>query len=142
MFGRPAQLNSAFTILPILATASSICAGSRRSVWVKLAKPVTSGFLMSIACTSAPSSTRICAVAAPIPDAAPVTITRLPAYCSTSFIGSVLHGDGAFRTVLGTDACLFGTCTVDLGREDLTVPEIVGGEHVGRQDVATTVTDA
>jgi hypothetical protein len=52
--------------------------GSRRSVSVKLAKPDISGFLMSSVCTSAPSSTRSSVVAAPIPDAAPLTITRFP----------------------------------------------------------------
>ena len=55
---------------------------------MKLARPVMSGFLMSTACTSAPSSTSSSVVAAPMPDAAPLTITRLPSYPSTSFIAA------------------------------------------------------
>src|ERR1700704_3483594 len=131
VFGRPAQLNSAFTILPILATVSSICAGSRGAHWLKLANPDTSGFLMSTACTSAPRSTRICAVAAPIPDAAPVTSTRLPSYCRTSAISSILQRDRAFRAVLGADTRLVAERAVDLGHEDLAVAVVVGAEDVG-----------
>src|SRR5262245_35957232 len=131
VFGRPAQLNSAFTTWPIRAAVAAICSGSRRSHGVKLARPEASGGLMSIAWTSAPSSTRICAVAAPIPDAAPVTITRLPSYRSTSFTGSVLDADRPLGTVLRSEARLLGERALDLGDDDLAVPEVVGREHVG-----------
>ena len=51
--------------------------------WSRPSRPVA---LMSRAVTSAPTSTRILVVASPIPDAAPVTITRRPSYPNTSSI--------------------------------------------------------
>src|SRR5467141_728426 len=101
---------------------------------------------MSIACTSAPSSTSSSAVAAPMPDAAPLTMTRLPAYPSTSCISVPprlslrLDGYGLFRTVLRAHARLRLERVGRLLFQHDAVPELVGAEHLGRERVATTVT--
>src|SRR5579883_3509908 len=81
--GRPAQLNNPWTGPSICDTACSMDRGSRRST-SKASSTATVVGLMSSAVTCAPRSTRICAVAWPIPDAAPDTITLRPAYPSTS----------------------------------------------------------
>ena len=103
---------------------------------------------MSIACTSAPSSTSSSVVAAPIPDAAPLTITRLPEYPSTSCIVAslpplwLLDGDRLFRAVVGTHPRLRLERVGDPLLEHDAMAELVGAEHVGPEHVTTTVSDA
>ena len=75
--GSPAQLKKAWTGVLTLAAPATMADLSRRSTSRNSATPTAIG-LMSTAITSAPSSARILAVASPIPDAAPVTITCRP----------------------------------------------------------------
>ena len=75
--GSPAQLKNAWTGVLTLAAPPSMAALSRRSTSRNSATSTAVG-LMSTPITSAPSSARILAVASPIPDAAPVTITCRP----------------------------------------------------------------
>src|SRR5579862_9766818 len=99
---------------------------------------------MSIACTSAPSSTSSSVVAAPIPEAAPLTITRLPSYPSTSFIGQArpsFNGDRLLGAVVGTEPRLRLERSGDVLLQHDGMAELVGPEHVGSEHVAATVTD-
>jgi len=73
--GTPATLNRQWTGAPIRSSVVSMDDGSPQSVSYDPAHAPSIG-AMSRACTSAPASTSIATVAFPMPDAAPVTITR------------------------------------------------------------------
>src|SRR5271163_2563185 len=88
--GSPAQLKSPSMGPSIEAATCSMFARSRRSMSRARATGTVVG-LMSRAVTVAPRSTRIFAVAWPMPDAAPVTTTDFPSYPKTSSTMSSLH---------------------------------------------------
>src|SRR5271163_28475 len=92
--GSPAQLNRPSTGPSIEAAACSMLARSRRSMSRARATGTVVG-LISRAVTVAPRSTRIFAVAWPMPDAAPVTTTDFPSYPKTSSTTSSLHSAAA-----------------------------------------------
>jgi len=89
--GSPATLKIASIGPPIASIAAWMESGRRRSTSRLFATETLVGFTSS-PITSASMSTRICAVASPMPDADPVTTTRLSLYPSTSSIICVSSG--------------------------------------------------